>query len=325
MANVWNAEFAGFLPFRNFLIVPKRPRQAILSAMGLYDAVEPRQRWTFRAAVLTAEAGLGRFLPTLPVLPKGLEPDWWAAWYESWARAHVGPIEFVAYRVPPNGRTAALLMDGKGHPLAFAKQLSRPPTELERQITGRLNAGDLPLLTPRVLAEGEFEGINFRLYTPLPRGPHRRPPHDVRRLRGILDAWQASVSGLTRPPGVGKDGVVCHADFTARNLRVASDGRWWLIDWDNARWGPRLADELHYWSAEYCWRRRPRVNRDAQKVLSLLRQRGTDDEIAAAVDWPSAPTKAYRAIELELRASVGELARRATGRLPNSRVKLALR
>jgi len=313
MSGVWTNHLTGFLPTRNFLIVPRWPRRATVAALGLSDAVEPRQRMMFRAVALAAYLGLGRVLPGMARLPTGLDPAWWSAWFDAVAKPILGDASYVGYRVPPNGRVAALLMDHRGQPLAFAKHLSRPPSELELQISLALQHGRFPFNTPQVVAEGEFNAIWFRMYAPLPSGLHRRPPHDPARLRRIVDAWHRSFDHLARPPGIPGDAVVCHADFTPRNLRVASDGRWWLIDWDNARWGPRLADELHYWCAEYCWGLRPRPKRDAERVLALLRERGTDDEIASAAEWQNAPARAYRSAELSLRARVGELARGAPG------------
>jgi hypothetical protein len=309
MSGVWSNHLTGFLSTRNFLVVPKSPRRATVAALGLSDAVEPRQRIMFRAAAFAALLGLGRVLPGVARLPAGLNPAWWRDWFEAVARPMLGDASYVGYRVPPNGRVAALLMDHRGKPLAFAKQLSRPPSDLELQISRALQHGGAPFNTPQVIAEGEFNSIWYRMYAPLPSGLHRRPPHDPPRLRAILDAWHQSLHHLPRPPGASEDAVVCHADFTPRNLRVASDGRWWLIDWDNARWGPKLADELHYWCAEYCWGLRPRPQQDARRVVALLRQRGTDADITTAADWPEAPARAYRPAELKLRARVGELAR----------------
>jgi hypothetical protein len=309
MSGVWTNHLTGFLPTRNFLVVPKSPRCATISALALSDAVEPRQRLMFRISTLAARLSVGRALPALAQLPKGLDPAWWSAWFDAVARPLLSDPGYVGYRVPPNGRVAALLMDHRGRPLAFAKHLSRPPCDLELRISRVLQHGHLAFCTPRVMAEGEFNHIWYRMYEPLPGGLHRRPPRDPPRMRGILDAWQHTFHHLPRPPGVPQEAVVCHADFTPRNLRLATDRQWWLIDWDNARWGPRLADELHYWCAEYCWGLRPRPQRDAQRVLALLRERGTDTEIATAAEWPEAPARAYRSAELRLRALVGELAR----------------
>lgn len=309
MNGIWTNHLTGFLPTRNFLVVPKSPRRATLAALGLSDAVEPRQRIMFRAAAVVASLGLGWVLPRMARLPAGLDPAWWSSWFDAVAKPLLGDAGYVGYRVPPNGRVAALLMDHRGQPLAFVKQLSRPPSDLEQQIAAALRCDCFAFKSPQVIAVGEFKDCWYRMYSPLPSGLHHRPPRDASRLRGIIDAWQRALHHLPRPPGVIEDSVVCHADFTPRNLRRASDGQWWLIDWDNARWGPRLADELHYWCADYCWGLRPRPQRDAQRVLALLRERGTDAEIATAAEWRDAPARTYRSAELKLRARVGELAR----------------
>jgi hypothetical protein len=309
---VCSDDVIGFPPGRSFLLVPRRPRRAVAAALALYEAVEPRQRILLAAAQVGAAVGAPRLVRPVAEVPPGLDPTWWAAWTDAVARPEVGPVAQVAFRVPPNGRVAALLLAEGGEPVGFAKVLPRPPGPLHDTINRALQAGSA-FAAPMVLAEGTFRGVTYRLDTPLPAGAHRRPPHDPPRIRAVIDEWQSQLASLAPPPEVPPDWVVCHGDFTPRNLRVFRDAGWWLIDWDNARWGPRLADELHYWCAEYCWRWRPRADRDARRVLSLLRERGTDREIAAAAAWSQAPERTYRASERRLRAAVGALAGRDTG------------
>jgi hypothetical protein len=303
-------ELGGFPPGRAFLLIPRRPRRAAISSLALYEAVEPRQRAVLAGARMGIGIGLGRLLRPPDGPPQSLDPNWWESFCHVVAAPVVGRVGLCSFRIPPNGRTAALLMDDAGRPIGFAKQLTRPPPELVSRITRAMARPDLPFATPTTLAEGSFEGSLFRLSTPLPEGPHRRPPHRPDRVAEIVDAWQAAVREIPRPDGATGDAVVCHGDFTPRNLRVASDGRWWLIDWDSARWGPPLADELHYWCAEYGWRFRPRPRRHARRVLRLLRRRGSDRQIMEAALWPDAPPRVYRASEHRLRAEVARLARR---------------
>lgn len=301
-------DLGGFPPGRRFLLLPRRPRRATAAALALYEAVEPRQRVMVAAMRAGAAVGAGRFLRPVRQVPPGLDQAWWAAWLDDVAAAHVPRPAAVAFRVPPNGRTSALLLDDAGAPLAFAKVLSSAPSQLHAHIAAAMAEADLPFSTPRVLDQGRFQEVEYRLDRPMPEGGHRRPPVVPQRVRAAVDAWQSALRAAPRPADVAASDVVCHGDFTPRNLRVAADGCWWLIDWDNARWGPRLADELHYWCADRAWRLRHRLDRDTAWILARLRERGTAAEIAAAASWADAPSRTYRAAEQRLRAAVGELA-----------------
>lgn len=304
----WGNDLGGFPPGREFLVIPRHPRRATESALALYEGVETRQRVVLAATRLAARAGVAsRLLRPLPQPPPGLDVDWWRAWFDETAAPQVAAPSTVAYRVPPNGRTSALLLDEPGAPLAFAKVLSGPPSPLHAVIVADLQQAYLPFSTPLILDEGHFRGRDYRTYAPLPEGVHRRPPASD-RVHAIIRAWQSALALVPRPAGVPDTHVVVHGDFTPRNLRVAADGGWWLIDWDNARWGPRVADELHYWCADRCWRATHRQDRDAAWVLNRLRRHADDAEIAAAATWADAPARTYRAAEQQLRTAVGRLA-----------------
>jgi Ser/Thr protein kinase RdoA (MazF antagonist) len=215
-------------------------------------------------------------------------------------------VASVAFRVPGNPRVSLLAMDAAGRPIAFAKLLNAPQPHVAAAASALLSrAPTRSFGIPLALDEGEFSGRLYRVLRPLPEGPHRPPPLDPARLADVVDEFHERLSELERPPGTPAGHVACHADLTPRNLRVASDGGWWLFDWDNVRFGPRLADELRYWCAWHAYRPKPSVERDSAAVLSLLRRRGSDSEIAEAVAWPEQVRQTYREIEPRLHAAVG--------------------
>lgn len=302
-ASLRDGGHVAFPPKSRYLMLPPRPARAARAGLALYEAVEPQQRVAVAAARLLAAAGMMHRLPS----NDRPEIDW--AWWSSFVRDVVepvaGPVAKVAFRVPGNPRVSLLAMRADGRPVAFAKLLNAPqPAFAAAAGTALTSVPTASFTVPLTLAEGDYEEKLYRVTRPLPEGPHRSPPLEAWRIAAIADEFHGRLAGLPREHGVPADHVVCHADLTPRNLRVASDGGWWLFDWDNVRWGPRLADELRYWSAWMAYRGRADVARDAPRIVALLRQRGTDAEIAEAVQWPDQLRQTYRPVELELHAAV---------------------
>jgi hypothetical protein len=303
------AGYVAFPPGSRFLMLPRGPRRAAWSGLALYEAVEPQQRIALLAGSAAARAGL------ITVFPSSDRPevdwDWWESLVQEVVQPLVGPVERAAFRVPGNPRVAALLMDRVGHAVGFAKIVDGPRSRLATAASDRLGGADLSAFrVPAMLMEGQHRGVRYRVLEPLPEGPHLPPPHDPDRLWATVDEFQAALAPVPGPPGTPPHHVPCHADLTPRNLRRASDGAWWLFDWDNIRFGPRLADELRFWAAAFAYRRRVDVVRAAGRILELLRRRGSDSEILEAVEWPDQVRQTYRDIEPELHAAVGMLASR---------------
>lgn len=284
----WAGEQVAFPPRSGFLALPPRPRRAARASLALYEAVGPRQRLVLAAAGALARAGLAPVLrpSTLPQVDR----NWWGVLVRERVEPLTGPVHHVAFRIPGNPRVSALLMDAGGRPLAFAKLLSEPDSPLVRD-SGRLltEVRTQTFYAPAVLDEGQLDGTSYRLQRALPEGRHRPPPHAPAALSQVVDELHDVLSPLC-----GADEVVCHADLTPRNLRVASDGAWWLFDWDLVRPGPRLADELRFWCAEAAYSWRGDLPTRAARVLQLLRSRGDDEEVRRAVRWPGRVMRTYR-------------------------------
>jgi hypothetical protein len=298
--------YVGFPPGSGLLMLPASPPRAARAGLALYEAVERRQRFALAGMNLLTRIGLQTLMPNAAA--RAMDWGWWERWIDEVARPVVGAVGHVAVRIPATARVCVLLMDRDGRPTGFAKILdAEEPEQSSRVLKLLAEAGPRSFRVPAILAEGVFDGTAFSLSEPLPEGPHRRPPRDVVRVRAVLDEFTDHLSPIERPPAVPAHHVLCHTGFTPRNLRVTGDGGWWLFDLDNVRWGPRLAAELRYWSADFAYRARPRVGRAAAHVLRLLRERGTDDEIREAVHWPG-HTRTYRHVEREIHLRVAELA-----------------
>lgn len=296
-----------FPPGSGFVMLPSSPRRAARAGLALYETVETRQRVAALAGRVITTAGLSRLLPRND-RPE-VDRQWWRTFVAQVVQPQVGPIASIAFRVPGNPRVSALLMDGDGRPVAFAKLLNSAAPERTAALSRLLSSQDTTTFrVPRTLAEGAHDGWDYRLLEPLPEGAHRSPPFLPATVAAIADEFHERAAGLPRPAGIPEGHVLCHADLTPRNLRLAADRRWWLFDWDNARWGPRMSDELRYWCAWFSYRRRPDVDRDARRVHGLLRRRGTEAEIQEAVHWPDRVAQTFRPVETTLLSAVGRVA-----------------
>lgn len=296
-----------FPPGSGFVMLPRAPRRAARAGLALYETVETQQRIAALAGRVLTTAGLARLLPALD-RPE-VDTGWWEAFIKEVAQPLIGPVGSVAFRVPGNPRVSALMMDHDGRPQGFAKLLNSPAPDRMAALSALLSSAPTSAFySPRTLAEGERDGWHYRLLEPLPEGAHRAPPFAPQKISAVADEFHDRAGGLPRPAGKPSHYVLCHADLTPRNLRVAADGQWWLFDWDNARWGPRLSDELRYWCAWFAYRRRPDVERDAARVHGLLRRRGSEEEIQEAVHWPDRVEQTFRPIETPMLMAVGRVA-----------------
>ena len=179
------------------------------------------------------------------------------------------------------------MFDSEARPLAFAKLLARDEPSVfsiaaQEKLTAQTPA---TFRIPQLLGHGRFDDMAYQLHETLPAGRHRQPDFDPNLVHEVIDELQDRLSSLPRPPGTPGSYVPAHTDFLSINLRRASDGNLWLIDWDNVNWAPPLTDELAYWMGGFARRFGPTSPRRVEQVRELLRARGTDEQIATAIAW----------------------------------------
>ncbi len=304
------AGFVAYPPGGDFLLLPRSPTRATRAGLALYEAVEWRQRLVLRAGGALMWVGGHRLAPQ--ATHARIDWAWWSRLFEEVAEPLVGTVEHVAFRIPGSSRIAALLADRRGRPIGFVKITDGPRSALAVHMDRAIAASPpATFVAPRTLADRQLDGVSFRVLTPLPEGAHRPPPLDPDRVRAVMDEFHARLQDVPRPAGTPSHHVPCHGDLTPRNLRVLADRRWSLFDWDTARFGPRLADELRYWSAALVYRRASNTPKLTARLLSLLRERGDDREIREATEWSGALRKTYRPAEQVLQAAVGDAVRGA--------------
>ncbi|NNC92568.1 MAG: phosphotransferase [Acidimicrobiia bacterium] len=281
-------EYIGFPPGKHYLTLPARNRDVATGGLALYDATFLHQRFAMAVGRRLLRFGIEwpfrlRYQPPVP--------DWWDRWIEDVAEPAVGAVAATAFRLPglPDyaPRITALLFDGNGQILAFAKHLVRDePSDLsitaQELLTAR-PAGSFHI--PALLAHGRFEDMAYQMHAPLPSGGHRQPEPEPTGIERVIDELQSRLAALPRAAGTPEHYVPVHRDFLAINLRRGADGHLWLIDWDNVGWGPPLTDELAFWMGGVARRFGRTGIRQAEHVLRLLRRRGSDGEIREAIEW----------------------------------------
>ena len=280
--------YIGFPPRRHYLTLPAGNRRVALQGLGLYDATFLHQRVALIAGRALLSASLEfpfrlKYDPPVPI--------WWDRWLDEVAEPLVGPVADTAFRLPGQPdfaqRVTVLLFDARAHPLAFAKLLARDePSELSIAAQEELEAEPpTSFRIPRLLAHGRFDDMAYQLHEMLPGGRHSPPAFDPKVVHNVIDELQNRLGSLPRPAETPESYVPAHTDFLSINLRRASDGNLWLIDWDNVGWAPPLTDELAFWMGGFARRFGPTSPRRVEQVRELLRARGTDEQIATAIAW----------------------------------------
>ncbi|MFD1936960.1 phosphotransferase [Nonomuraea mangrovi] len=141
---------------------------------------------------------------------------------------------------------AAFLLLRSGRPVAFLKiRAAAAGLERESEVLRLLERGrGSGFRVPELLGHGEEEGLTWLAMSPMepvPCRPARNVP--VAELAGRVTGLLAS---LRRPDGVAAHWTPMHGDLTPWNLRLTTGPVPWLIDWEDAGYGPPGADEVYY-------------------------------------------------------------------------------
>jgi len=116
-----------------------------------------------------------------------------------------------------------------------------------------------------------YENWSVRLYEPLPR-LHRPARWDAPRIRRVSEEVSLALDRLLpRADGIPSHWRPMHGDFVPWNLREDSQGQLWLLDWEDAGWGPPLADFVRYVVAYHSlgWMRPARIAAVVTKTIGL--------------------------------------------------------
>lgn len=157
----------------------------------------------------------------------------------------LGPFTGIAMIDPRQShrQRSALLAVRHGVPVAFVKANAHvEELDRERLALERLASAPLVCRIPRVLDHGRCGSIGWVATSPMTSGwttPVTELPVGWRQgqeLSGLADILGPAPSGAAVP---------LHGDLTPWNLRRCA-GDTWLLDWEDACWGPSGADETYF-------------------------------------------------------------------------------
>jgi len=170
----------------------------------------------------------------------------WDDLTETWRRT-LGQFERFALIVRrQHSRTGfALLLLHAGRSVAFVKvrDEASPLVREERALAALQERPAPSVKAPAPLASGTSESWTWLATSPMTSRPH--VPEDNAPVDDVVAELQERLSGLPRPPDTPVHWTPMHGDLTPWNLR-SSSGQRWLLDWEDAGYGPPGADALYY-------------------------------------------------------------------------------
>lgn len=235
---------APFPPGRAMVLLPSSRRGAAAGVCLYAPCRRPARVVQVAARVVVGATG------TMLLRPRPWDPPFeaetWVHVQNDW-RSAVGHFDELAiYERPQASRPgiAGLLLRA-GRAVAFVKVLrdstDDPPFRQEHAVLAALaEHRDRSVRTPAPLASGRNGTVAWSATEALPRGVHRpetRPP--LNHLDRLLSDVLADV--VPRPPDAASHWRPMHGDLTPWNLRRLRGERW-LVDWEDASWGPPEAD-----------------------------------------------------------------------------------
>lgn len=238
--------YLSFPPGQGHVLVPLAKPGAAALGMTLYTASRALPLRAQQGLWVAARLGAVRVLPGARL---GWEPPFGpeelAALVEQWRQATGRPFEAIAvYNRPQEHRESGLILLCGEKPMVV--RFRRDPTELalERAISTQAEElAPVSFRVPRLLGEGRAGEWHWTGYEVMSRAPHRP-------ARACPDGLAEEVTALveaTVPRALGTPTGWCgsHGDLTPWNLR-AGGGALWLIDWEDAGYAPRGADEVYF-------------------------------------------------------------------------------
>ena len=127
-----------------------------------------------------------------------------------------------------------------------------------------------------------YLGWSVREFEPLPQC-HRPARWDSARIRQVADDVSQTLR-LARPRDIPSHWLPMHGDLVPWNLREDKQGQLWLLDWEDAGWGPPFADVVRFLVAYHSlgWRSPHRI---ASHVRSSLAAASPDVLREVAQFW----------------------------------------
>jgi len=223
--------------------VPMAPRR-IAGGLWAYSSCHPL---TLVASQFTGWLA-GRHVALVPGRGREWQPpiatNEWRAWLDR-TRAVIGPFENWVVQLPADPRRrrfSLLLLDRAGAPAGHAKFATAKLRPLSIKAQELLTAEPpTTFWTPKLLGCGYLAEWSYTLTSAMPQVRHRPASLDASLRRYITGEIQHRLADLNVSQGP-EFGI--HGDFGPWNVRRLSTGRIAVIDWEDVRLGPPVADEL---------------------------------------------------------------------------------
>jgi hypothetical protein len=237
-------------------VIPRGPRRVVRSALLMYQPVTPLGLGGWNAARVMARFGGFRLLPRSGAPPQEVR---------ELLAPYVPPRgSFAVMRVRGSGRYVAMVLDGTGRPVAFAKVATeeRGMAELQSEVRAISTLGSMlapPASAPHIIDAAPgilvLGAVEWR--------PRLHPWRLPEQLAGAMGAFFAKGTGDHRSGP-------SHGDFAPWNVLGDGDG-WVVVDWEHASSErPPMFDLFHYLVQGHALLGQPKVER----LLEGLRGRG---------------------------------------------------
>lgn len=248
MSLTTSARFIAIPPRRGNIHIPSRSRLGALSGLGLYAPCRRTRLMAHHTMwALVAVLGPGVIPGERTSWSPPMEADVWRRIVDDWHQRLGHFYEIAIYERPQASRTGfSVLLINTGRPVAFVKirhDLQRLDT-VERVLAALDQLPGGLFAVPSPMARGERSGWGWLATTPLPVRPHRpprRPP-----ISAIIGVIQDRLADVLDPGDAPSHWKPMHGDLTPWNLRRVGVRELWLLDWEDAAYGPPQADKVYY-------------------------------------------------------------------------------
>jgi glycosyltransferase involved in cell wall biosynthesis len=222
-----------------------RTPAALSKAVRIYGFGRRLSRWTQAALAMHVQVPFLRRVLAEPVMAPPPVCGWitWSAIQEELRRRNgEHPLEWIHFHSPwGKQRSNMLALNRDGTPRFFVV--------IEPNGFGPSHYDIPPTTSFRVAActdSFQHDTWSVRQSEALP--PFHRPAkwnaHKIRRVAEEVSLVLDQL--LPRPAGTPAHWRPMHGDYVPWNVREDRDGQVWLIDWEDAGWGPPLADLVRY-------------------------------------------------------------------------------
>jgi glycosyltransferase involved in cell wall biosynthesis/thiamine kinase-like enzyme len=202
-------------------------------------------RWTQRALALQVRVPILRRLlaePTVGPAPVCGWVTWRAIREEVCRRNGQSSLEWIHFQSQWGKQRSSMLgLDRMGTPSCFVVIEPNKRDDFRSRVA---STGSFRVAA--CVDSFVYEAWSVRQYEPLPRF-HRPASWNPARIRRVAQDVSVALTGVLAPAvGTPSHWRPIHGDYVPWNLREDDRGQLWLLDWEDARWGPPSADLVRY-------------------------------------------------------------------------------